>query len=484
MVWLLNGISMAFVAIVSFFCFFFWYRNKCTCKVGKAIFLNGILYLVYAFLTILWSMDVIEPVMSDFIFIDGIFNVFKAVLFLMIVYYMIHNKNLLYFLFLFLLTVLAIFSSLNTFFLIVSFASYAIIAIVSFDLFLLSNRYLKKTATYAITYSVICVCFLLSVFIWRDPSSVPWFIPNALMFIVFLLFFYDVRYCRIGKNAETEPKIKKIMFPFLFFKFVVFITSMTLFLLLSTISIHEMGHTLSAQYYGCEKSKAVIYDIADSAHTEMVCSLYYNDLIVTLAGVLLPLIVGLIFLLTGGSFTSNISYLIIGFSLILPSKDLETLHFSNSMIFLVIISGIVIVMLGVIRFTTYYISSHTGSESKPRGFRPEREFWVDNRESVGDLYEFVTAIHSMGNIKFKQCIQSRMNEVLNWINNDLEEKELSRLLQKKTGKTEMQIVIMNYLLKSEADSEKNILKYVCYPILKEKIREVNNANPGTNQNQS
>ena len=49
-------------------------------------------------------------------------------------------------------------------------------------------------------------------------------------------------------------------------------------------------------------------------------------------------------------------------------------------------------------------------------------------------------------------------------------------LEKVDNRKRMQIVVMNHLLKEEAAYDKDIFRYVCYPILKEKIKKIKEKN--------
>ncbi len=473
LIWFLNGISLVAISFLSFYCFFVWSKNQQLAKIKKTIGVTGLCYIVYSSLVLLWSLEVINPIGSDFPLIVGIFNVFKAILFVILIYYMIRNKNLLYFLFLFLLTTLAILFSINTFFLVVSLASYAIMSIASFDLFLLPNRYLKRVGILSLTYSTLSIFLLIFVFFEKNILNIWWFVPNILLFLILVLFILAVKHSEIDQYRGYPPKIRKAILSLLFLKFIIFLSSVTLFILLSTIAIHEMGHSLTAQYYGCERSKAVIYDITGSAHTEMVCSGYYNDDIITIAGTLFPIAVGLIFFLTGGAFTTNIAYLIFGFALILPSKDLEVLGVSESITYLLVACGFVIMVYGVLKLSINYMKQKGGLFAEDRvseaSREPEKQFWINEKTPVKDLYELVDELHDMSNTKFRQLVNGRKKDLLRWISDILKEQNLAKELQKVDDRRGVQIIILTHLLNRGADYNKNIFKYVCYPILRKKV---------------
>jgi len=450
-VWFLNGISLAAIAVICFYGFLLWYINRHRSAAGKIIGVSGLLFLVYSFLNLIWGIGIISPIESDFMLLGGLFNIISAALFVVVVYNFISDKNLLYVLFLFLLTALAMPSNINMFFCIISFVSYAIIAIASFDLFLLSDKLLRKAGIFSLFYSLISIFLLITVSM--GPSEIISFLPNIILFIVFLLFVEDIENWGPKQKKKLRPKKRQIMYPFLFIKFIIFIFFVTVFALFSTIVMHEVGHFIAGQYYGCERNRAVIYDISELPHTEMVCTGYYNDTIITLAGIFLPIIIALILFLTNTGFTTDLSYLIFGFSLIIPSIDLESLNVSQSSIFLVILSGFVILIYSIVRLSTGYVKQKGGLfEDKEllKSFdEPEKQFWLDEIIYINGLYGFLKELNGMGNIEFKNLIKNRKEELLNWIKNLLKEEDLAKELEHINDKRQMQIITMNYLSKKE-----------------------------------
>jgi len=470
-IYFLNGISALAIAVISFYIFFLWFKKKAICKLGKLIGINGIFYLIPTFLNFAWSFNLLFPQKNDFILIEGCFNVIKATLLLVIVYKLVNNKNLLYFLFLFLLSSIAIPYTINAFFLFISAASYLLILIISMELVLFSNYHLKKAGYFGILYSLISVLFLVFVFIGKKPSSMFWFIPNIAMFSVFLLFYVDVKHCGISVKKE-KPGIKRVGLPLLFVKFLVFIISMSAFIFISTLAVHELGHALAAQYYGCERGKAVIYDLVGQPRTEMVCEGYYNNTVITLGGIILTFAVGFIFLLTGGKFTTIISYLIFGFSSLMVYGDLKDLNISMNIIATIMFISIILIITGIIKLSINYIkqqSSFYKSEKEMAGIDPENYFWLDDNTPIRNLYELVEVLHKMGNITFKDYVNDKKNDFSEWVKNKLNDNELAAQLLKAKDKKETEAVILTKLLKEET-TEKNILKFICYPLLKDKTK--------------
>ncbi|MDD5086539.1 MAG: hypothetical protein PHV16_02190, partial [Candidatus Nanoarchaeia archaeon] len=239
----MNGVILAAVSVICFYGFLVWYTKKSLSVVGKIIFISGISFLVYSLVNFIWAFGAISPYESDFIFIGGLFNVITASLLLVIIYNFVDDKNLLYLLFLFILTVFAMPSNINMFFSILSFISCSIIAIASFDLFLISEKLMRKIGMFLILFSFLSI--LILIIFKNNLSAIIWFLPNIVLFIVFFLFVKNIEAWGSNQNTEKISKKKKASYPLLFIKFVVFVSLITILSLLSTIVIHELGHFLA-----------------------------------------------------------------------------------------------------------------------------------------------------------------------------------------------------------------------------------------------
>ncbi len=357
MTYLFNGISQLAIAILSFYIYFSFYKKGAAIKqIGNILGVNGIFYLTFSFLSILGFSMILVP-SQDFILIHTILTVMSTVLLLYSVYKITANKNLIYLFLLFLVTIFSIIYSINTFFLTTIIISYLLLIIVFLDLVIFANFYLKTSGYFGIAYTILSALFLLLIISGVEPSGLLWFIPNTILFFVFLFIFLDIKNLGIIKSEKSKGKKPPTIFSYilLFFKFLLFIMSISPFVLLSTISIHEVGHALSAQYYGCEYSKAVIYDILGSPHTEIRCSSEYNDTVLTLGGVLAPFIFLLIFLLIGNEFTTKISWLILGFSLLISYGDLNSLSISKNIVFGVMFIAYIIILLSIVKLSIFFL---------------------------------------------------------------------------------------------------------------------------------
>lgn len=353
----LNGLSYLAVSLIAFYIYYsFCKKEEIACKVGNILGVNGIFYLLMSFLNFLWVFKLLEPNNEDFILISSVFTVVSSILLLYAIYKITNNKNLVYLLVLFITTVFSINFSIKVFFITTLAVSYLLITIVFLELILFSNFYLRRAGYIGLFYSASSILLLALTFIGKSAHKLFWFIPTASMFFVFLLLYFDVINLGIIRKEKFKQKKKILILEYvlIFSKFLVFIISVSAFILVSTIAIHELGHALVAQYYGCNQFKAVIYDII-APHTEIRCDSYYNDIALTLAGLAATLVIGMIFILTGGEFTLGLSYLLFGLGFLISYGDLIDLGISENIIAIVLLSSLIIIILAIVKISLYYL---------------------------------------------------------------------------------------------------------------------------------
>ena len=356
---LINGMSYLAVSILAFYAFLYFYnKGRAQQRIGSIIGVNGIFYLIFSFLLMSWLFGLLNPIEEDFLIMTFALTSASSVLLLYLVYKITSNRNLIYLFILYLVTVFSIILSLSSFFLFSMLASYLLMVIVFLDVIFYSNYHLKRAGVFGLVYVLFCTLFLALDFFNFDYVSLPWFIPGIFMFLVLYFIFKDVKELKILKDIKPKSRKNFILGSAeVYIKFMIFIVSISSFIFISTISVHELGHVMVAKFYECEHTKAVIYGIMGAAHTEIQCSSYYNNTLLTLSGLFSTLAISLIFFLTGGGFTKRLSFLILGFSLLIMYGDLRDLHMSSNIIVAVIFLSLIIVTLSVLYISRHYLKN-------------------------------------------------------------------------------------------------------------------------------
>lgn len=355
----LNGLGYLAVSLMSFYIFYsFLKKEETTAKVGNILGVNGIFYLLMSFLNFFWVFELLEPNNKDFVLVNMVLTVVTSILILYAVYKITGNKNLVYLLMLFITTVFAINFSIKAFFAVTLAVSYLLMALVFLDLVFFSNFYLKRAGFIGLFYVIVSVFLLVLTFLGNEAYRLFWFLPTISMFFVFLLIYWDVTNIGVIKIKREKNKQKKefavLAYTSVFGRFLIFTVSISAFILVSSVAVHELGHALTAQYYGCGQFKAVIYDVI-APHTEIICDFYYNDLILTLSGFGATLVIALMFVLTGSQFTKGLSYMLFGFGLLISYGDLVDLGISKNIIALLLLLSLVIIVFATVKLSVYYL---------------------------------------------------------------------------------------------------------------------------------
>ncbi|MBS3164171.1 hypothetical protein J4439_01955 [Candidatus Woesearchaeota archaeon] len=139
-------------------------------------------------------------------------------------------------------------------------------------------------------------------------------------------------------------------------RFLGFLTTFYLFAGLAVIGLHEVGHALAASSSGCEHSKAVIYDLRDSPHTEISCERGYNDHLLTLGGFAATTLVGALLLLLGTGLSEPLGLFVVGFGFLISFSDLMELTAGVTLLTLLHLVSLGLLSLSIVQTTVQYRS--------------------------------------------------------------------------------------------------------------------------------
>jgi len=266
---------------------------------------------------------------------------------------------------------------IDKFFILLYVLSNLVIIPVMLDLIIFKNLCLKKAGWYGLAYAITSIIIGGIVFFNITSTQSLLFIPYTLLFLMILCFFYDVKMCGLSFVRKLKEK-KKRSVTGLFIRYLLYVVSLSAFIFFSTIAVHELGHALTAKAYGCEHSKAVVFDIHDYPHTEMVCEnkTEMTDIMITIAGLAITFVLGTAFLLTGGEFATRLAYLIYGFSLFLSFNDIKELGFSQNSIFIIMFFAVLIIVVALVMISIKYLNEQyydcKGKDLESRGSEEEK----------------------------------------------------------------------------------------------------------------
>lgn len=126
----------------------------------------------------------------------------------------------------------------------------------------------------------------------------------------------------------------------------------TMFLLnigivLSILTLHEVGHVLFGMYVGCEQGRAIIFDTSqEGPYAELYCSNDSDHKLAYMGSVVVTVGFGSAFLLLRKSFQKNLFFVILGFSILFASLDIAAFTGIEMMEYFCIGLGTVLVIIG------------------------------------------------------------------------------------------------------------------------------------------
>jgi hypothetical protein len=128
------------------------------------------------------------------------------------------------------------------------------------------------------------------------------------------------------------------------------VAKMTIFnigIVLSLLSLHEIGHVVLGMYTGCQSGKAIIFDTTQQGpYAELICSGEVNYNFAYMGSFIIPMIFGSVFLFLRNSPQRNFFFVILGFSILFCSLDIVAATGIPSTEYLFIALGMAFVIVG------------------------------------------------------------------------------------------------------------------------------------------
>ncbi len=319
------------------------YREDKIKRVIWYIFLVGFLYLIVSIFSVFWFFSIVEYVKEDFLFIYSLIILLQSLFLFMIVYFVTQNKRFFYLLISYVLVFFLAFLlgiSYMNFFLLSSF----LFMLILFIGLVLEEFGFRRSGYLGILYAVVSlvlhILFFAGVF---DLAYEVFF--SGIFFLLFIFYFL--------KNLEESPpeislsKNKKRGYFFVFLSHFIFMLVLINFVFIGTVVVHEFGHLSVSSFYGCEYGK-IVYD-GTFPKTEILCPDDNSHMKVILLGALLfPIVIALFLILVRGKFLKEIGLLMIGFNLVVSSKDFSALGFTDNLIMFFVILGIFMSVAGIV----------------------------------------------------------------------------------------------------------------------------------------
>ncbi|MBN2454492.1 hypothetical protein JXB11_03015 [Candidatus Woesearchaeota archaeon] len=365
--------ALSYIAIccVALYTFFSWRKSGSEENTSRYIGVIGLMMFVPSMMNALWAFSLLEPSVQDAFLINGLFSILLAPLMLVVIYRLTRNRNLLYLLALFAISLVSLPYSFSKFFVSLLIAANLLFLIISLEVLIIKRYHIQFAGGIGALYSITAVTFSVLLLFGAEYSEIWWFIPNMMLAAMLFMLHLDIKYYSIlspKEPAEKKPRAKKVFMGLIFARYLLYVISVASITMIATVSLHELGHALTASYYGCEPTR-IIYDLHNPPYTEIGCSsLGSSAIIITLAGIIFVFIAAMLFYATEGVFTTRLAELMIGFGFLIAYTDLQDLGISESIILLIMVLSVFIVIAAIVNFSLFYISEHLDSmQSAARG---------------------------------------------------------------------------------------------------------------------
>lgn len=316
------------------------YEIKSSVKIMKYFIIVGFSYLALAILSFLWFFEYLKFSQIEYSILYSVIILIQNIIFFKVIYMFSKNKKLYYILSMYLMIIPVLFLSIGItlgLFLILSF----LFSLLIFIYFTSRDDEYQKVGYVGIFYSVASMITSL-LFLFDIGSQYIYSIGSIIILIyLFKVFIYDIKKYPIFQIKKSKKRSYFISM----MRHLIFIITITNFVFIGTVGIHEFGHFGAAQIYGCADS-SIVYD-GSFFHTTMLCADSSNSFIISIAGIALPLFVAFLLIIIGGKFIQEIGLLMIGFDLLSGSRDLKSVNSPEILIFISLFVGFLFLIYGI-----------------------------------------------------------------------------------------------------------------------------------------
>lgn len=352
---LVMGLSYLAASAIGFYTYFEWLHMRLKCSISNQMLFLGTVFAIPLLMYALWFAGILDANSTDELLINGLFSIFVSIVMLLIVHKWTNNRNLLFLLALYLISIVFLAQSLVTFYSVLVLASFALSLIAFLELYVVSNHHIRRAGFAGTAYSLVGIILIILGMLNIPVHQTLWALPNFLFALVLFFLYKDGRFCLII-NPKKYIKKNKEHYTIAFARYILYIISISVLMFVATIAIHESGHAISALYYGCEHS-TIKFDFQNAPHTEIACtnSTYANIAIITLSGLIFTLFASIMLYLTDHTFSKRLAELMAGLGFLLMFNDFRDIGLSINIIILVSLLALVVVVLAIINISLDYI---------------------------------------------------------------------------------------------------------------------------------
>jgi hypothetical protein len=366
---LLLATNAIFFLSATVFCWIF--AGRINYEKGRRIIWTLLLlsafYLASSVLNIMWALNLAEPSRIE-ILLAG--SAFITPLSLILSYFfclITGDKRILFFVILLSIAAAGISVIPNSsFLLILTMASFLLVMLVGIVL-TLEKGIASRVAVLISVYGLLGGTTALVSVIGR-PFGNLWFVH---MIPLCLAILFLTRHSSEVKELKEEERKKNFVNESIGIKFahyLFFMAAILTFLFVSTIAVHEIGHGVFGLMLNCS-AESVIFssDVKEHFFTRMSCPDYKAYTLAALGGVMLPILLSVMLLLSEGVLVKNIGLAGLAISIYIANSDLSSIGIPISWIVLLNILAILFVGKAFLQLAEYYCAEEIPEKSGKRG---------------------------------------------------------------------------------------------------------------------
>ena len=343
---IVNGLSQLSAAAVSLFLALKLRKEK-ECLLQKPFYLLSAAFFAISLLNMLWFFGLVNVSEWDNLFIGPIFNLAFLAVWFYTGLLISGNRHIYYFIPLFIMSInaLLLFKNLAV---VCDVITGLVLIGIFFHLGFANHHFIKKMSYVGMGYG-----FLIpAVAVFSHIKEIPylnsfWFIPTAAVFYLLFLMWKQGHVC-ISMHEPEKHHIPVIVEVFRLGSFVV---GLSILLMLGTLGVHELGHSITAHIFGC--SHETSFGIG-RAVTHVVCDSALGSTLIILAGFILTVKISFLMYFMGNNFAKRISYLLLGFSIITAFDDFSVLGVPYSAIIVLVFASAMLVGYGLVLVVNNY----------------------------------------------------------------------------------------------------------------------------------
>ena len=189
--------------------------------------------------------------------------------------------------------------------------------------------------------------------------SAPWFLADILLLpVLFFMWRKHVASPRGTFRLHHIPAVVEV------FRFGLFIIFLSIFLMLGTLGVHELGHSLLANAFGCtHETKFGI----GFAVTHVMCDEDGGSSFIALGGFILTVLVAAVMFIAGNDFARRISFLLLAFSMLISIDDFTGMGMPYSLVVIIVFASMMLIGYGIVLVVKEYELEYEAEEAAVRG---------------------------------------------------------------------------------------------------------------------